>query len=207
MPNDQAAYVWPTANKQPVLASSDGEDDGGSPAGTGLQELTVTYLDENFAEQTEDVTLTGASEVTMTADNVRRINNIEAKTVGSTGYAVGNVYVKDATGGNIIGYVAAGDNSNQVGVYTVPAGKTLNVTDVKISGVHTAANKRAIVRIEKNVGDVFFTIFETALVDTPVQMALSSPIVLPEQTDVRVSGVSDGTATVHLFISGWTETN
>jgi hypothetical protein len=206
MPNDQASYIWPTANKQPVLASSDSEDDGtSSPPGTGVQEVTITYLDENLAEQTEDIALNGTSEVTMTADNVRRINNIQAKTAGSGGNAAGNIYIKDATGGNIIGYIAAGNNCNRVGVYTVPAGKTLHITSFKISGVHTAANKRAIIKVSYRSGDVFVTGFETALVEGSVSLGLDMPLTLDAETDMKISGVSSGNATVHVFANGWTE--
>lgn len=206
MPNDQETYVWPTANKQPVLASSSAEDDpdkGGEVAGTGVHEVTVTYLDENFAEQTEDAELNGTSEVTMVADDVRRINNIQAKTVGTGGNAAGNIYIKDANGGNIIGYIAAGNNCNRVGVYTVPAGKTLHITSFKISGVHTAANKRAIVRVSYRLGGVFVTGFETALVEGAVSLDLDMPLTLPAETDMKATGVSDGTATVHVFANGW----
>ena len=208
MPNDQAAYVWPTADAQPVLASSSAEDDpekADTNPGTGIHEVTVTYLDTDFAEQSEDVELNGTAEVTMTAANVRRINNIQAKTVGTGGSAAGNIYVKDATGGNIIGYLALGNNCNRVGIYTVPAGQTLYITDFKISGVHTAANKRAIIKLARKIGDIFTTIFETTIVEGTANLSLSMPIKLTEKTDMFLRGVSDGTATIHVFANGWIE--
>jgi hypothetical protein len=208
MPNDQASYTWPTADKQPVLASSDAEDDlekADTNPGTGIHEVTVTYLDTDLAEQTEDVELNGTAEVTMTADNVRRINNIQAKTVGTGGSAAGNIYIKDATGGNIIGYIAAGNNCNRVGVYTVPAGKTLYITELTFSGVHTAANKRAIVKLSKSTGGVFTTCIETTLVEAPITYRLTMPLVFDAETDMMFRGLSDGTATVHIFANGWVE--
>lgn len=208
MPNDQAAYVWPTANKQPVLASSSAEDDlekADTNAGTGIHEVTVTYLDVNLAEQTEDIELDGTTEVTMTATNVRRINNLQAKTVGTGGSAAGNIYLKDATGGNVLGYIATGNNCNRVGVYTVPADKTLYVSELTISGVHTAANKRAIVKLAKGNGSFFTTCLETTLVDAPVSYQLSMPLVFAAETDMMFKGLSNGTATVHVFATGWTE--
>jgi len=209
-PSDPASYSWITtaAGIQPVVVSSDAQDSadvGAGAPGTGVNSVTVTYLDADHVEQTEDVTLDGTTEVTMTADDVFRINNVQTKTVGTGGSAAGNISVLDGSGGNMIGYIAVGNNCNRVGVYTVPADKELYITSVKVSGVHGAANKRAIIRLSGIASGVFTTRFETAMVQDTTALDLDMPLVFPEKTDILWRGVSDGTATVHIFMSGWLE--
>jgi hypothetical protein len=207
-PNNLASYVWPAEGKQPVLASSSVEDDpdkGGEVAGTGIHAVTVTYLDEDYIERTEDVALNGTTEVTMVADDVLRINHITAKTVGSGGSAAGGIYIKDATGGNVIGWIAATNNCNRVGVYTVPAGKTLYVTDAKLSATHTAANKRAIIRLASRQGGIFRSVFETSIDNNVASFDFTMPLRFTEETDLFWRGVSDGTASINVFAGGWLE--
>ena len=192
------AYPWPAAEGQPVLASSSVND---TAAGTGARTVLVTYLDDAFVEHTETMTLNGTTNVTMAADDVFRVNDIRVVTAGSGGVSAGNITLKIST--HTIAYIATGNNCNRQGVYTVPVGKRLFVLGFKVGVTHTEANKRSIIGLRKKVGAIFNTAWETALTDTVASQDLRFPLVFAEGTDLLFSGLSDGTATVHIFAEGW----
>ena len=192
------AYVFPTAEVQPTVESSSADD---AADGTGARTILITYLDDNFAEHTETVTLNGTSAVTMTADNVYRINDVGVVTAGSGGVTAGNISVK--SGSDTLAYILAGNNCNRQGVYTVPAGKRLFMTGFKIGVTHGAGNKRAFVGLAKKDGAIFNTAWETALTDGFADEELKFPLIFAEGIDIYFVGSSNGTATVHIFAEGW----
>ena len=192
------AYQWPTAVFQPVVASSNAVD---AAAGTGARTIRVSYLDGDYAEQSEIVTLNGTTNVTMAAEDVLRIQDVRVVTAGSGGVTAGNITVKNADA--TVGYIGAGYNCNRQGVFTVPAGRRLFIVGVKLSATHTASNKRAILAITRRTGAIFNTLWEAAMPDGAFEESFSFPLILPEKTDFFCRGVSDGTATVHMFIEGW----
>lgn len=195
------AYPWPAAAAQPTLVSSSAND---AAAGTGARTVQVDYLDENYAEQSEIVTLNGTTAVTMTADDVIRVNDMTVLTAGSGGVTAGNLSLKISS--DTIAYIAAGNNCSRQGVFTVPAGKRLVIDGFKVAVTHTAANKRAIIGLRKRVGgSLFSSAWETALTDGFAPEDLKHPLVFEEKTDVFFNGVSDGTATVHVYTEGWIE--
>jgi hypothetical protein len=67
-------YAFPTAKMQMAVSSSSVEDDpavaGTGAAGTGLYSITIYYLDNDYIERSETVTLNGQT-VDMTAGRLR----------------------------------------------------------------------------------------------------------------------------------------
>jgi len=193
-------YPWPAAAGQPTVVSSSAND---AAAGTGARTIAITYLDNLYAEKTETVTINGTGDVTMVADNVLRINNINVLTVGSGGVTAGNISVK--IGSDTIGYIAAGNNCIRQGVYTVPAGRRLFIDTFNTSVTHSASNKRAIIGLRRRVGGLFNSLWEIALTDGFASERLVYPLVMEEKQYFFLSGSSDGTAIVHFFVEGWQE--
>lgn len=191
-------YPWPSAECQPTIVSSSADD---AAAGTGARTVTVTYLDDSFAEHTETVTLNGTTAVTLTADDVYRVNDMNVATVGSGGVTAGDISLKNGT--DTIGYIAAGNNCYRQGVYTVPAGKRLFLTGFKIGVTHTATNKRSIIGLAKKDGGLFNTAWETALSCAYADERLNFPLIFAAGIDIYFNGISNGTATVHVFSEGW----
>ncbi|RMH36658.1 MAG: hypothetical protein D6694_13675 [Gammaproteobacteria bacterium] len=124
--------IWPTGGLQPNILSaatsvevvSSSADD--ASAGIGARTVRVHFLDANYAEGTEDVTMNGITAVAMT-NQVIAVNKIEVLTVGSSGVAKGLIDVRTVSGGTVMrrfynGTIGYGD---QNGFYSVPANHKL----------------------------------------------------------------------------------
>lgn len=114
-------YVFPTVGQQMHVKSSSASD---AAAGTGIQKIYIHYLDDQLRTQFEVVTLNGITAVATVATNIYRINSVHAITVGSNGYAVGNISLTNVAETVTYGYISAGLNTALQAVYTVPVGVT-----------------------------------------------------------------------------------
>src|SRR5512135_2461251 len=81
-----ATYVFPTTPQQMQVVSSSAND---TAAGTGVQSVYIHYLDTNYADRFEIVTLNGVTPVNTVATNILRINGVHSQTVGTGGVAAG----------------------------------------------------------------------------------------------------------------------
>ena len=123
-------YVFPTAGMQMEVVSSSNSDDG-SPAGMGVRTVKLCYLDSNYIEQTEIITLNGTTVVPTVATNILRIQRFYTNTVGSSGVAVGNIDIRHLSNTPIYARIMTGYNSSRQTVWTVPAGKTLYIVSLE----------------------------------------------------------------------------
>jgi hypothetical protein len=206
-------YVFPAAAMQMSMRSSDNSQD--KAGGTGALTVEIHYLDVNYAEQTEIITLNGTTWVDTVATNIFRVNFMNVKTAGSGGKPVGNISLVDtATKGITYGYIEATRNRMRQAVYTVPAGKTLFVVQINWGVVTTAANKYGRVTLLANYDDqsetvmakgLFIALAETTLTQSAQQVPLLLPIKIPATVDIKVNGFTDGNATVNVAIRGWIE--
>lgn len=122
-------YIWPsTAMSMEVISSSTDDDDGG----TGVNVITLTYLDASYEEQETDVTLNGTTAVAVPL-NILRVNNFRAKTIGTGNKAAGNIDVRHVDDAPIYSRILAGDVRARNVAYTVPLGKTLYITSITFS--------------------------------------------------------------------------
>jgi hypothetical protein len=87
------------------LVSADAADDVGS---TGATEVTVKYLDANFAAQSEAVAMNGATEVEMTDQNITFINEAIVTGAGTGLASAGAITIADVTGGGVHGIIDIG---------------------------------------------------------------------------------------------------
>lgn len=165
-------------------------------AGTGARTATIYGLDENWALQSEEVTLNGLVAVTTTGQ-WHRVFRVEVETAGSGGSNAGVLTVAHSTTvTNVFAGVPVGKNHSQVAAYTVPASKTGKV--MRIAAVLTRTNGSAgsgtlelLVREEGKVYKAVrvFEIQQGAGLAREINAAVS----LPAKSDVqwRVTDVSD----------------
>lgn len=113
--------VYPTAGEQWEIVSDDAND---TAAGTGAQEITITYLDDNHIEQTEVVATNGLTPVATVATDMYRPRSIEVTATGSGNANAGTIQAQAAGGGDIRSLMLPDNNVSQQCHYTVPAGKT-----------------------------------------------------------------------------------
>ena len=106
--NTNADQVLPViAGADIDIVSADANDDG-SPAGTGAQTVRVTYLDDDFNQAYEDVTMNGTTEVELTEQNISFIQKAEITASGTGLASAGAITLADVTGGGVHAICDAG---------------------------------------------------------------------------------------------------
>ena len=123
-----------------VVSDSVADDDGS----TGATAVRVTYLDDNFNQYTQDVTMNGTTEVEMTEQNISFIQKAEVISSGTGLAAAGAITIADVTGGGVHAVIDAGSKESGNCTWKVPAGHTGYVhgfwydVDAVAAGVGTA---------------------------------------------------------------------
>jgi hypothetical protein len=97
-------YVFPVAAQQMAVSSSSASD---TSNGTGAQQVHIHYLDGNYAEQIEVVTLNGTTPVNTIATNILRINAFHLWRAGSSGTSAGNISIKNIAATVTYDYITA----------------------------------------------------------------------------------------------------
>lgn len=207
-----ALYVFPTGPQQMKFVSTSAQD---GPAGTGILSIALRYLDNNYVEKQEIVTLNGTTAVNTVATNILRVNGIRANTVGSaSGQAVGNISLTNMAGSVTYGYLASGGNSARQAVYTVPLGKVAYISYWSAScgstGEHfTRFVLTATARDGVLIRGVFLVQDEIILQNNSGNITFPTPIMLPELCDIQITTISDNAAAnvaVAASAGGWIET-
>lgn len=205
------SYVFPPAGGiQMSIASSSIND---SAAGTGIRTVQIDYLDDTYTEQTEIVTLNGFTPVPTVATNILRVNNLFAKTAGTGLSAAGTIILKNNAGTITYSMIAIGNNNQRQVVYTVPAGKTLYITQWQV-GIGQAAGNRfgdfALMTNEMGgvVSGLFYYKDQILIQDGAQTRILTMPLKCIAQTDIIASAVSDAGASNAICgagFQGWIE--
>jgi hypothetical protein len=132
--------IWYNGGSYTLLTSAEtvrvkvGGNAADDSAGLGARTITIYGLDENWAEQSETITLAGASASSATTTTFIRINRAEVATVGTANAAnTGNIVVEGVTSSTVLANIEAGYGRTQLSMYAVPANKTLYITAFKIS--------------------------------------------------------------------------
>jgi len=140
--NTNADQVLPViAGADIDLVSGSAADDDGS---TGATAVRVTYLDDNFNQYTQDVTMNGTTEVEMTEQNISFIQKAEVISSGTGLAAAGAITIADVTGGGVHAVIDAGSKESGNCTWKIPAGHTGYVhgfwydVDAVAAGVGTA---------------------------------------------------------------------
>lgn len=205
-------YIYPAAEMQMEILSSSPNDDAGN---TGIQSVTLYYLDDTFTEKTEDITLDGTTAVTTTATDIYRVQSLRAKTVGTSGAAAGTITLRHLSDTPIYATIETGATRSRLGLWTVPAGKVLYITSMYGGCTSTAANGatitlRATYDHLAMAARTFFIPHAEVLVGSGsggITRVFELPIKLPAGVDLKVSATSlANNATVSCSLRGWVET-
>jgi len=184
-------YTYPTTAVVMTVTSSAGAADNGC-------EIAVNGLDENYNEVTEVLTLSGAGTATTTTTFIRVFRGYVAGSQDTTGnVTIGN-------GANVYSYVNA-DNQTLQAFYTIPAGYTAQLlqTDHTISTEQN--NKFGQIRIIVRRPNGVFRTQESFTIDNgSVSRLYSTPIYIPEKSDIEVRAIASG-ANAFLHISSTIE--
>ncbi len=130
-----------TAAETLRVVSSSASD---AAAGVGARTILIEGLDGNYVAQSETLTLNGTSNVD-TILTWLRVFRVTVATAGSSLTNVGTITVNHTTTtANIFCKVVAGMGQSEIAVYTVPAGKTLYLTDYEAEMHENTANTGVI---------------------------------------------------------------
>lgn len=202
------------ASTYTVVSDASADDD---TTGTGAWKVVLVYLDANYAEQSETITLDGLTPVVSTGSGLRLIRAYCTE-CGSGGENAGNIAITATTGGTTQGYIQATDGQTHQVAYTVPAGYTGYILGAQVSLNETAggALKEATAFVEgwvrlydensTNNYQTWRSLYQVNINNHGVGVAnLSQPTLapIPEKSDIKmdaVVGVNDTELTARLFI-------
>lgn len=197
-------YVWPTAASIMYVSSSDANDTNG---GTGANKVKVFGLDANYLEIEEEVSLNGQTQVATTKSYLR-VYRMYVSLAGSGGTAAGTVYIASsgASAGVPTGTVYANlgiANQTQLGVYTVPAGRTLYLDDINFTAAISLANASATVKfnIREFGSNVFRTLIISELQSNTLIDRFEFPLKIIEKTDIEVRAIA--TSSNNAITASW----
>ena len=205
-------YVWPTVPMQMEAVSSDNTND--NVGGTGVLTMHLHYLDTNYVEQLEIITLTGTIPKLTVATNIYRVNSWHANTTGTGKKAAGNIDIRNLDHTTVYSRCNAGFTRSRNSCYTVPAGKTLYISDLTFAAGYSTSGKTVRMTLHATItpyellastNGLFFPIFEAMLMDNILSKSIAMVRKVVEKSDLKVSVVGETNAICTSEISGWIE--
>jgi len=205
-------YAFPSTPMGMQIISSSPND---TAAGTGLQSVRITYLDNTYAQATETITLSGTTAVPTVATNILRVNSIRVVTAGTDQKAAGDINCTNTTGAVTYRSISTGYTRGRGAIYTVPLGKTLYITTIHVASGYTTAGKVVRWVGRANYDDasnsilpvgLFMAHFEAITEDANDTRDLSIPMRIPATCDIKMSAMSNIAGSFcQCSIRGWLE--
>lgn len=196
-----------TAAVSMEVVSSSAND---TAAGTGARTVSIDYLDAAYAAQTVVLTMNGTTPVAMPVP-VMRVNGMRVATSGTFGgNNIGNLSLRLAGGlGATFAYLRAGIGLSRTSLYTVPAGRTLDIFSM-VLGVNRADTQDRwatfALCIQNAAGNLVKGIELPASTTVPYrQENLDAPsVIVPATSDVwwRCEAVSQNSTNVTAAYAG-----
>lgn len=180
-----------------VLPGSEDTLDVVSSSASDTMQVLIQGLDENYAEISETVTLTGTTPVTTTSDFMR-VNNA----VILSGSNVGNISITH--GSYMVGYIEAGIGTTQACVYTVPAGYTFYLLRIDITSGTVTGNKYITYRnrLDSSNGRIL-RVAESTWSENQQSIDRQVPFPVTEKTTIRFEAKSSsGDNQIAIFLEG-----
>jgi hypothetical protein len=196
------AYTgWLAAAEKPKIKSSDNTED--KPGGAGALTVRIFGLDENWAEQSEVITLNGTNLVEAQNTYIR-VNRILVLTAGANGVNTGTIFAYDNAGAVVLAQITIGFNQTLMALWSVPADKTLYIEEM-FFGV--AANKvDSVALFVRPFGGVFNVKKVFHVKEASFQYLFVIPFLVEAKSDVVIRALSDtpGSEAAAGF-TGWYE--
>ncbi len=188
---DHKLIPLPTSAVAMEIVSDSAND---AAAGTGARTVLVTYLDTNYISKTVNLTLAGLTPVAL-PENARRVNNVLVNTAGTNprGANIGNLSIRAVGGlGATYSYMLAGNGIQQSSIFTVPAGRTLDVLAILNNAAQIDTSARSCIfalNVQNAAGRrIKGLIYALTSTQPYLHQANGAPITsVPAQSDVWVS--------------------
>lgn len=195
--NTGGVYAFPPAAAGMEVVS-DSTDDDGDPAGTGALTVKISYLNGSYVEDTTTVTMNGTGVVATSDLDILRIQDFRVATVGTGGVAAGNIIVRELDNAPTFATIAAGTLQAFNGVYTVPDGYDLMITEISTNSSAAATKGYLDFTLFANYNSYtraattsFHQMWNEAVnIDGHVHK-FGTPLKFPEHTDMYLSVIGD----------------
>lgn len=178
-------YPW-DFTPAPLTAVSSSAND--TIAGSGTQVIRVEGLDADFNLITTDLDMNGTSATNPTAETFNRV----FRAFSLTGDECDGT-IDISAGGTLVAQLAPTYNQTLMSVYTVPAGKTAYLSNLRVS---SAKQVSAIIRLMvRPFGGVFRAQSTISLYSGTGETQFITPLKITEKSDidVRVTGGTNNT--------------
>jgi len=207
-------YVFPATAQKMDIVSSSAQDKGTTTVGTGVQIVRIIGLDATYTQITEDVTLDGTNIVT-TTNSFLRINRLYAIQCGTSLAAAGTITAKGTGGAVVYSQIDINLTSDRQLIYTVPLGKTLYVTSIRVgAGIGGTSVKNEFCTFTAkattdgtNVYNFFLPFAEIGVMNGSIQLPVEEVQKIPATTDIKASVIGDSAqgALCTSAVRGWLE--
>jgi len=176
------------------LVSSHANDNA---TGVGIQSIDIHYLDATTGlSMVELVVLNGTTPVNTVGTNFGNIQYIHARTLGSTGKAVGNISLRNTAGSVTYEYKVAGGNQSLSCRYTVPADETAFLRDWHAAGMKKRVDFYLRATCERNDRSLLpgIFLFQNVTMCEKTNSGILGPrgLKFPSLCEIKISGQADG---------------
>ncbi len=209
-------YAWRTTATKVKISSSDAKD---TATGVGARTVLIQGLDADYAEIEETLTMAGQTASSESTNTYWRIHRAVVVTNGSEFDNAGTLYVHKtgatltagvSTLADTLTVISPGFGQTLQSFYTVPANKTLYITQLHVSAGAAALNTvTATVRTKDATAAANLWGWNTKAIRTfglgaAVDGILAVPIVVTEKYDIEMTAlVNTGTAAVSGTFAGY----
>lgn len=221
-------YGYITAVSATQLTINGGFSSGGSgynrtyvildkSAHTGAFATKITYLDNNYVEKNEIIVLNGSTPVPTINTDIFRINSFRVVAAGAISFASGSLSIRHLSDTPVYSYITSGYTRARNAMYTVPANKTLFVTNIDFGFGTTGKTSLEYARVTTRANIDPNTTFRTdgllnAFTDVicsnaTVPIQLTMPTKVPEKTDIKISFIASDVGVCSSVLRGWVEDN
>jgi hypothetical protein len=182
---------------------------------SGAHAVEISYLDGSYIEKREIILLNGATVIPTVNLTLFRINSFRVILAGANKIPTGNITIRHIDNTPVYSYISAGFNRARNAMYTVPAGKTLYITDFNAGYATTGNANKEYARITTRANmdpttkfqtdGLFYPFTDSVSQNTTINTVLTIPTKLTEKTDIKISVIASATGIVITTLRGWIE--
>lgn len=170
-------YSYPNSATAMKVSSSDDAD---------TSTVTISGLDENYDEASEEVTLTGQAAITTTTTFIRVFRAIVTADEPSGDIYIGEGAVASGVPATIYAKISQGENQTLMALWTVPRGRTAYLYGCTVSSGTSQSNKFATAKLKmRPPSQVFQTKAVVTVHNGFIDFDFGVPLRLEPKTDIE----------------------
>ena len=192
-------YTYPTSATVMKVSSSDDSD---------TSTVTISGLDENYDEASEEVILTGRVPATTTTTFIRVFRAIVTANEPSGDIYIGDGAVSSGVPATVYAKILQGENQTLMALWTVPRNQTAYLYGGTISSGTSQSNKYATVRLKmRPQNEVFQTKSVVTVHNGFIDFDFGVPMKVAPKTDIECRALtSSGTDAISCTVTAIYET-